>query len=169
MGASINKVMVQGRLGADPEVRYTPNGAATATITLATSERWRDKTSDEMKENTEWHRVVLWNKPAEVVGEYCRKGDELFVEGSLQTRKWTDTAGVERYVTEIKASHFAFGEKGPNNKGQQQGQGQGQPQQPRGQSQGAAPRTNQQNQPANQGGNGGNQQPPMDFDDDIPF
>nr|DAG96331.1 MAG TPA: Single strand binding protein [Herelleviridae sp.] len=179
MGASINKVMIQGRLGGDPEVRYTPNGAATCTINVATSERWKDKTTGEQKEHTEWSRVVFWNRPAEVVGEHFRKGDEIYVEGQLQTRKWTDNAGVERYTTEIKASEFKFGQKagdgqprqggaGGNGGGQAQG-GWGQPQQP----QGGAPRNggqqrppaqNSQPQGGNQPGNG-----TMDFDDDIPF
>lgn len=179
MGASINKVILQGRLGGDPEVRYTPNGAATCTINVATSERWKDKQTGEQKEQTEWSRVVFWNRPAEVVGEHFRKGDEIYVEGQLQTRKWTDNAGVERYTTEIKASEFKFGQKagdgqprqggaGGNGGGQAQG-GWGQPQQP----QGGAPRNggqqrppaqNSQPQGGNQPGNG-----TMDFDDDIPF
>ncbi len=170
MGASINKVMIQGRLGQDPEVRYTTGGAATCTISVATSERWKDKTTGEQKEKSEWHRIVLWNKAAETVGEYFKKGDEIFVEGQLETRKWTDQAGVERYTTEIRASEFKFGEKAPGNKpagqqgaqGQQQGQSRPQGQGSAGQS---APRTQQQ-RPAAQNQNN---EPPIDFDDDIPF
>lgn len=178
MGASINKVILQGRLGGDPEVRYTPNGAATCTINVATSERWKDKQTGEQKEHTEWSRVVFWNRPAEVVGEHFRKGDEIYVEGQLQTRKWTDNAGVERYTTEIKASEFKFGQKagdvqprqggaGGNGGGQAQG-GWGQPQQP----QGGAPRNAQQRPPAQNSQPQGGNQPgngTMDFDDDIPF
>lgn len=170
MGASINKVIIQGRLGGDPEVRYTTGGAATCTISIATSERWRDKQTGEQKERTEWHRAVLWNKPAETVGEYFRKGDEIYVEGELTTRSW-EQDGVTKYSTEIRVKEFKFGEKGPNNKqqggqqgGQQQG-GWGQPQQP----QGGAPRNQQQKPPANQQGAGNGSEPPMDFDDDIPF
>lgn len=177
MGASINKVMVQGRLGNDPEVRYLPNGTAVANITVATSERWKDKSTGEQKEKTEWHRIVLWGKAAEIVGEHMRKGDEIYVEGQLETRKWTDAAGVDKYTTEIKADVFKFGQKGPNNQagaGQQgaaqgakagntaQG-GWGQPQQPKGTQSGAPA----QSGPA--GGNGQSNEPPMDFDDDIPF
>lgn len=178
MGASINKVILQGRLGGDPEVRYTPNGAATCTINVATSERWKDKQTGEQKEQTEWSRVVFWNRQAEVVGEHFRKGDEIYVEGQLQTRKWTDNAGVERYTTEIKASEFKFGQKagdgqprqggaGGNGGGQAQG-GWGQPQQP----QGGAPRNAQQRPPAQNSQPQGGNQPgngTMDFDDDIPF
>lgn len=173
MGASINMVIVQGRLGADPEVRYTAGGAATCTLSVATSERWRDKNTGEQKEKTEWHRVVLWNKAAEVVGEYMRKGDEILVHGKLQTREW-EQDGVKKYTTEILANTFQFGEKGPNSKGQQGGQGQGggqqqggwgQPQQPKGNQQ---PRQ-QQRQPQNQTQGGQGSEPPMDFDDDIPF
>ncbi|NIG62959.1 MAG: single-stranded DNA-binding protein [Serratia symbiotica] len=97
----INKVILVGNLGQDPEVRYMPNGGAVANITLATSESWRDKTTGEQKEKTEWHRVVLFGKVAEVAGEYLRKGSQVYIEGSLQTRKWTDQAGVEKYTTEV--------------------------------------------------------------------
>jgi single-strand DNA-binding protein len=174
MGASINMVIVQGRLGGDPEVKYLPNGTATCTLSVATSERWRDKQTGEQKEKTEWHRVVLWNKSAEVVGEYMRKGDEIMVQGQLQTRSW-EQDGVTKYITEIRANSFQFGEKGPNSKGQQGGQGQGggqqqggwgQPQQPQGNQQ----QRQQQRPPQNQGGQPSNgSEPPLDFDDDIPF
>jgi len=97
----VNKVILVGNLGQDPEVRYMPNGGAVANITLATSESWRDKATGEQKEKTEWHRVVLFGKLAEVAGEYLRKGSQVYIEGALQTRKWTDQAGVEKYTTEV--------------------------------------------------------------------
>ncbi len=97
----INKVILIGYLGQDPEMRYMPNGGTVANITLATSENWRDKTTNEQKEKTEWHRVVLFGKVAEVAGEYLRKGSQVYIEGSLQTRKWTDQLGVEKYTTEV--------------------------------------------------------------------
>lgn len=97
----VNKVILVGNLGQDPEVRYMPNGGAVANITLTTSESWRDKATGEQKEKTEWHRVVLFGKLAEVAGEYLRKGSQVYIEGALQTRKWTDQAGVEKYTTEV--------------------------------------------------------------------
>ena len=101
---SVNKVILIGNLGKDPEVRYTPNGLAVANITIATSEVWKDKTSGENQERTEWHRVALYNRLAEITGEYLRKGSKVFIEGRLQTRKWQDkTTGQDRYTTEIIA------------------------------------------------------------------
>ncbi|MGU3448657.1 single-stranded DNA-binding protein [Enterobacteriaceae bacterium C34A] len=97
----INKVIIVGNLGQDPEVRYMPNGGAVANFSLATSESWRDKQTGEMRENTEWHRVVLFGKLAEVAGEYLRKGAQAYVEGQLRTRNWQDDSGLTRYVTEI--------------------------------------------------------------------
>lgn len=97
----VNKVILVGNLGADPEIRYMPSGGAVANMTLATSESWRDKTSGEVKEQTEWHRVVLFGKLAEVAGEFLRKGAQVYIEGQLRTRKWTDQAGIEKYSTEI--------------------------------------------------------------------
>lgn len=97
----INKVIIVGNLGQDPEVRYMPNGGAVANLSLATSESWRDKQTGEMRENTEWHRVVLFGKLAEVAGEYLRKGAQVYVEGQLRTRNWQDESGLTRYVTEI--------------------------------------------------------------------
>ena len=96
----VNKVILVGNLGQDPEVRYMPNGGAVANITLATSESWRDKATGEMKEQTEWHRVVLFGKLAEVASEYLRKGSQVYIEGQLRTRKWTDQSGQDRYTTE---------------------------------------------------------------------
>ena len=97
----VNKVILVGNLGQDPEVRYMPSGGAVANITLATSESWRDKATGEMKEQTEWHRVVLFGKLAEVAGEYLRKGSQVYIEGQLRTRKWTDQSGAEKYTTEV--------------------------------------------------------------------
>ena len=173
----VNKVILVGNLGQDPEVRYMPNGGAVANITLATSESWRDKQTGETKEKTEWHRVVLFGKLAEVAGEYLRKGSQVYIEGALQTRKWTDQAGVEKYTTEVVVNiggtmQMLGGRQGGGapagggNAGQQQGSW-GQPQQPQASNQfsgGAQSRPQQQNAapaPSNE--------PPMDFDDDIPF
>jgi single-strand DNA-binding protein len=101
---SVNKVLLIGNLGKDPEVRYTPNGLAVANITIATTEVWKDKTSGENQERTEWHRVALYNRLAEITGEYLRKGSKVFIEGRLQTRKWQDkNTGQDRYTTEIIA------------------------------------------------------------------
>ena len=97
----VNKVILVGNLGQDPEVRYMPNGGAVANITLATSESWRDKATGEMKEQTEWHRVVLFGKLAEVASEYLRKGSQVYIEGQLRTRKWTDQSGQDKYTTEV--------------------------------------------------------------------
>ena len=97
----INIVIIVGNLGQDPEVRYMPNGGAVANLSLATTESWRDKQTGEMRENTEWHRVVLFGKLAEVASEYLRKGAQVYVEGQLRTRNWQDDSGVTRYVTEI--------------------------------------------------------------------
>ncbi|MCH9769721.1 MAG: single-stranded DNA-binding protein [Gammaproteobacteria bacterium] len=101
MAKGINKVILIGNLGNDPEVRYTPNGNAVANVTLATSTTWRDKQSGELQERTEWHRIVFFNRLAEIVGEYLHKGSKIYVEGSLRTRKWQDKNGTDRYTTEI--------------------------------------------------------------------
>ncbi len=97
----VNKVILVGNLGQAPEIRYMPNGGAVANLTLATSETWRDKATGEQKEKTEWHRVVLFGKLAEVAGEYLSKGSKVYIEGQLQTRKWQDEQGGDRYTTEI--------------------------------------------------------------------
>jgi single-strand DNA-binding protein len=101
--ASVNKVILIGNLGKDPEVRYAPSGSAIANITLATSRSWKDKTSGERQEETEWHRVVFFDRMAEVAGEYLKKGKSVYIEGRLKTRKWTDKEGVEKYTTEVMA------------------------------------------------------------------
>ncbi|AFP85829.1 single stranded DNA-binding protein [secondary endosymbiont of Heteropsylla cubana] len=97
----VNKVILIGNLGHDPEIRYMPNGGAVANITLATSETWRDKQTGESREKTEWHRIVFFGKLAEIAGEYLRKGSQVYIEGSLQTRKWQDQSGQDRYTTEV--------------------------------------------------------------------
>ncbi|OWY76266.1 single-stranded DNA-binding protein SSB1 [Pantoea sp. AMG 501] len=176
----VNKVILVGNLGQDPEVRYMPNGGAVANITLATSESWRDKQTGENKEITEWHRVVLFGKLAEVAGEYLRKGSQVYIEGQLRTRKWQDQGGQERYTTEVVVNvggtmqmlggrqqggnaPAAGGVQGNNN-------GWGQPQQPQqannNQFSGGA-QSRPQQQPSAPASN--NNEPPMDFDDDIPF
>jgi len=104
--ASINKVILIGNLGRDPEVRYTTSGTAVANFTLATTDRWSDSASGERKEKTEWHRIVVWAKQAEIAGEYLRKGKQVYVEGSLQTREWTDRDGNKRYTTEVNCRNF---------------------------------------------------------------
>lgn len=104
--ASVNKVILIGNLGRDPEVRYTSGGTAVANFTMATTDRWNDAASGEKKEKTEWHRIVVWAKQAEIAGEYLRKGRQVYVEGSLQTREWTDREGNKRYTTEVRAQRF---------------------------------------------------------------
>lgn len=104
--ASVNKVIIVGNLGRDPEMRYMPNGEAVANIAVATTENWKDKNSGEKKELTEWHRVVFYRKLAEIVGQYMKKGSSVYLEGRLQTRKWTDKEGAEHYTTEIIADNM---------------------------------------------------------------
>ena len=101
--AGVNKAIVVGRLGRDPEVRYTPSGMAVANFSVATSEEWKDKDSGEKKERTEWHRIVAWRRLGEICGEYLRKGSQVYIEGKIQTREWEDRDGVKRYTTEIVA------------------------------------------------------------------
>ena len=170
----VNKVILVGNLGNDPEIRYMPNGSAVANITIATSESWRDKASGEQKEKTEWHRVALFGKLAEVAGEYLRKGSQVYIEGQLQTRKWQDQSGQDRFTTEVVVQGFngvmqMLGGKtqGGNQQQapqQQQRQPMQQPQQAPQQQQ-YAPQQNQQQQQAQPQYN----EPPMDFDDEIPF
>ena len=104
--ASVNKVILIGNLGKDPEVRYAPSGSAVCNITLATSRNWKDKTSGERQEETEWHRVVFFDRMAEVAGEYLKKGKSVYIEGRLKTRKWTDKEGVDKYTTEVMADRM---------------------------------------------------------------
>lgn len=161
MARGLNKVMLIGNLGADPEMRYTTGGSAVANVRLATAEAWRDRESGEQQERTEWHRVVFFGRLAEIVGEYLRKGSQVYVEGRLQTRKWQDRDGNERYTTEIVCNDMQMlggrgGGSGGGGGGNYGGQGE---------------------RPASSGGGGGGRgapaghdEPPMgDFDDDIPF
>ena len=104
--ASINKVIIVGNLGRDPEMRTFPSGDQVANVTIATTDKWKDKQTGEMREATEWHRVVFNGRLAEIVGQYLRKGSQVYVEGSLRTRKWTDQSGVEKYSTEIRADQM---------------------------------------------------------------
>jgi single-strand DNA-binding protein len=104
--ASVNKVIIVGNLGRDPETRYNPEGGAITNISVATTDTWKDKTSGEKQERTEWHRVVFFSRLAEIAGEYLKKGSQVYVEGSLRTRKWQDKEGKERYSTEIVADRM---------------------------------------------------------------
>ncbi|EOE5655262.1 single-stranded DNA-binding protein [Cronobacter sakazakii] len=150
MGHGVNRVILLGHLGQDPEVRYMPNGGAVTSLRLATSESWRDKQTGEMKEVTEWHSVVLYGKLAEVAGEYLRKGSQVYIEGQLRTRKWQDQSGQDRYSTEVVVNVGGT---------MQMLGGKQQSDQPKQQSQ-----TTKQKPPSQQ-----SSVPPMDFDDDIPF
>lgn len=159
----VNKCILIGRLGQDPEIRYMPSGGAVANLTLATSESWRDKQTGEMKEKTEWHRACIFGKLAEIAGEYLRKGSQVYIEGSLQTRKWTDQNGQDRYTTEVVVNVGGtmqmLGGNGGNQAGSQktqQNQGWGQPQQPQAPKQASSNQTPQS-------------EPPQDWDDPIPF
>jgi len=106
MARGINKVILIGNLGKDPDIRYTPGGAAVANVTIATNESWKDKNTGEQQEKTEWHNVVFFSRLAEIVGEYLRKGSQVYIEGRLQTRKWQDKSGNDRYTTEIIANEM---------------------------------------------------------------
>lgn len=147
MARGVNKVILVGNLGKDPEVRYMPSGGAVANCTLATSESWKDKQSGEQQERTEWHNVVFYNRLAEVVGEYLKKGSQIYVEGSIRTRKWQDkNTGTDRYTTEIIASEMQMlGSKGGGASASYEDSG---------------PKSSGKSQPSG---------PPDDFDDDIPF
>lgn len=156
----VNKVILVGNLGQDPEVRYMPNGGAVATISLATSESWRDKQSGETKEKTEWHRVVLFGKLAEVAGEYLRKGSQVYIEGQLRTRKWQDQGGQDHYTTEIVVNVGGTMQMLGGRQGGNAPAGQGNPQ----------GQQSQQQQFSGGGPAAASQQGAMpDFDDDIPF
>lgn len=149
----VNKVILIGHLGQDPEIRYMPNGGAVASLTLATSESWRDKQSGEMREKTEWHRVCIFGKLAEVAGEYLKKGSQVYIEGSLQTRKWQDQSGQDRYTTEVVVNIGGTMQMlGGSGGGSNQAGGQ-QPARQHQQSQQQAPQN----------------EPPMDWYDNIPF
>lgn len=160
----VNKVIIVGNLGSDPEVRFLPSGGAIANITVATSETWRDKNTNEQREKTEWHRVALFGKLAEVAGEYLRKGSQVYIEGQLRTRKWQDQNGQERYTTEVVVQGYngimqMLGGRGQGGQGGNSGQS-GQSQQPAQRRSQSQPSSRQPPQ---------YDEPPMDFDDDIPF
>lgn len=127
--ASVNKVILVGNLGADPETRYMPNGDAVANIRIATTESWKDKASGEKREITEWHRVVFYRGLAEIAGKYLKKGSTVYVEGRIRTRKWQDKEGQERYTTEIEANEMQMlggkpsGDSAPSEKPQRNAQG----------------------------------------------
>ncbi|WP_312836211.1 single-stranded DNA-binding protein [Comamonas sp.] len=175
--ASVNKVIIVGNLGRDPEIRTFPSGDQVANVTIATTDRWRDKNSGENKEATEWHRVVFNGRLAEIAGQYLRKGSQVYVEGSLRTRKWTDQAsGQERYATEIRADSMQMlGQRGESGQSGDDGYGQSEHQ--------AAPAPRQAQRPAPQprqqfehdGKNSPNEGRPRapggfdDMDDNIPF
>lgn len=172
----INKVILVGNLGQDPEVRYMPSGGAVTNITLATSESWRDKQTGEQREKVEWHRVVFIGKIAEIAGEFLKKGAQVYVEGKLQTRKWQDQGGQDRYTTEVLVDSFTgvmqmLGGK-PQEGGQQQAQRQPQQQQRQQPAQngyqnargGASPSQQHKAQPQQQ--HHQYDTPPTDFDDD---
>lgn len=169
----VNKVILVGNLGLDPEVRYMPNGGAVVNLTLATSVSWRDKQDGEIREHTEWHRVVVFGKLAEIASEYLRKGAQVYIEGQLRTRKWTDQSGQDKYTTEVivgqNGTMQMLGRR--DSQPQQGGQpfsGQSQPQTPPPAAKGEGKAAKGQNTTATQ-------QPPAqpdpayDFDDDIPF
>lgn len=180
----VNKVILVGNLGNDPEVRYMPNGNAVANLSLATSESWKDQ-QGQVQERTEWHRLTMYRRLAEVAGEYLKKGSQIYVEGKLQTRKWQDQSGQDRYTTEVIVDQMQMlggrSEGGSGGGGYQQrpqsNQG-GYPNQQGGGYQ-QAPNQGGQSNPGNQGGGRPqnqpqSKQPPMaepdfDFDDDIPF
>jgi single-strand DNA-binding protein len=171
MARGVNKVILVGNLGGDPEVRYMPSGNAVTNVTIATSESWKDKQTGQSQERTEWHRVVFFNKLAEIAGEYLRKGSQIYVEGSLRTRKWQDQSGQDRYTTEIVGSELQMlGGRGGDNSGQQaynQDPGYAQPSAPQQSRPQAAP---QQNRPVQQAPQQAAPAPNFDdFDDDIPF
>ena len=171
--ASVNKVILVGNLGADPETRYLPSGDAVSNIRVATTDRYKDKNSGEMKEATEWHRVTFFGRLAEIVNEYLKKGSSVYIEGRIRTRKYTDQAGVEKYATEIVAEQMQMlggrssGERGDSNRGSFESQNRSAPASRPASSRPAPNRqaASQPSAPASFGGGGGF----ADMDDDIPF
>ncbi|ANN80011.1 single-stranded DNA-binding protein [Bordetella flabilis] len=172
--ASVNKVILVGNLGRDPEVRYSPEGSAICNLSLATTSQWKDKASGEKREETEWHRVVMYNRLAEIAGEYLKKGRSVYIEGRLKTRKWQDKdTGADRYSTEIVADQMQMlgGREGGGEGGYGGGGGGGYEDAPQ-----QRPARQQQQRPAPQrpasqpaGGGGGGAANLTDMDDDIPF
>ena len=183
MARGVNKVILIGNLGADPETRAMPSGATVANLRIATTENWKDRTSGENQERTEWHRVALFGKLAEIAGEYLKKGSQVYIEGSLRTRKWTDKQGQERYSTEIVGNEMqmlggrggggAGGGGGGEGYGSRSGGGGGEGGYggggSRGGRQGPPPDEYDQTPPSGGGGGGGGGGKADDLDDDIPF
>lgn len=158
MARGINKVILIGHLGADPETRAMPSGSSVANLRIATTESWRDKQSGEQQERTEWHRVALFGRLAEIAGEYLRKGSQVYIEGSLRTRKWQDKQGNERYTTEIVGNEMQMlGGRGGAGGGGSSGPGGG----------GGGPAAQESSESAQPAGGGTGEG--TDFDDDIPF
>jgi len=163
MARGVNKVILIGHLGADPETRAMPSGSSVANLRIATTESWRDKQSGEQQERTEWHRVALFGRLAEIASEYLRKGSQVYIEGSLRTRKWQDKQGNERYSTEIVGNEMQMlGGRGG-------GAGAGAGAAGGGGASGAAPREPMPDYSGPAGGSGGGGGEREDFDDDIPF
>lgn len=170
--ASLNKVILIGNLGRDPETRYAPSGDAICNLTLATTETWKDKSSGERREATEWHRVVFFGRVAEIAAQYLRKGSQIYVEGRLQTRKWQDQNGQDRYTTEIRGDEMKMlgsrqgGGDAPMSRGDNEYDAPAAPapRQPRPQPAASAPKA-----PPASGSSGGGGGGFGDFDDDIPF
>ena len=183
MARGINKVILIGNVGQDPEVKYMPYGGAVTNISVATSETWKDKNTGQPQERTEWHRVVFFNRLGEIAGEYLRKGSKVYIEGSLRTRKWQAQDGTDRYTTEIVANEMQMldsrGDNSGSSMGGDYGQGYNQGQnynqsKPAASGPQAAPQHGNQGGYASSGAGQGNapQQPPAgfdSFDDDIPF
>jgi single-strand DNA-binding protein len=153
--ASVNKVILVGNLGKDPEVRYAPSGDAICNFSLATTDTWKDKATGEKKEATEWHRVSFFGRTAEVAGQYLKKGSQVYVEGSLRTRKWQDKEGQDRYTTEIRGDVMQM-------LGSRQGMGDAPPREPYAPAARSNPPQNDSRPPSSSAGFG-------DMDDDIPF
>jgi single-strand DNA-binding protein len=161
MARGINKVILVGNLGADPETRYSTSGSAVTNLRIATTDSWRDKQSGEQQERTEWHRVVCFNRLAEIAAEYLRKGSQVYIEGRIQTRKWQGQDGQDRYTTEIVASEMQMlGSRG-------EGGGGGMSRPPREEGAGGRGRAPQRDTSGDPGASG--PPPADDFDDDIPF
>jgi single-strand DNA-binding protein len=164
MARGINKVIIVGNVGQDPETRYMPSGSAVTNFTVATNESWKDKQTGEQKDRTEWHRVAMFNRLAEIAAEYLRKGSQVYIEGTLRTRKWQGQDGQDRYTTEIIADEMQMlgGRGGGAGGGGSFGGGGGQ--------QGGGQQGGGQQSSGQQGGGSAPPQPgPDDFDDDIPF
>ena len=167
MARGINKVILIGNLGKDPDVRYMPSGSAVTNVTIATSESWKDKQTGEKQERTEWHNVVFFNRLGEIAGEYLKKGSKVYVEGSLRTRKWQDkTSGQDRYTTEIVANEMQMLDSRGGSGGGGGGYGGGQSQH---QNQGGGAPSSADNKRQSAAPSQGGSQNFDDFDDDIPF